>query len=159
MHKIYNLKGLAGHGMRGGGGERCRVSCHVTALSSQFFSDDQLQARTDLCRWQNSVRYSRAGEGWVILRSRLAFDGFQARALPGASLADPQGGVIRGADWKGCLMRGFGSPPTPGKGTLGPQGSVHRPQPWPAGISGQHQELVTRCQIVQQQIKAGFQSS
>jgi hypothetical protein len=35
-----------------------------------------------------------------------------ARALPEASLADPQGGVIRGAHWKGCLMRGFGSPRT-----------------------------------------------
>ena len=54
---------------------------------------------------KNSVLCSEAGEGRVILRCRLAFDEFQARALPGASLADSQAGEIRGADWKGRLMR------------------------------------------------------
>ena len=50
------------------------------------------------------------GRDGLFLRSRLALDGFQARALTGARLADPHGGVIRGADWKDYLRRRFRNP-------------------------------------------------
>jgi hypothetical protein len=78
-----------------------------------------------------------AGQGVrVILRSRLAFDGFQARALPGASLADPQGDLREPR----------------------PQGPVDGSQPWSVGTPAQNQQLVSQRQILQEQVAAGFHS-